>query len=163
MRRVDCLVLHKSLILGFLVLAGCMDSGERAAQQWLSERQAHQSALTLEPVPPIVDALPASYRSKVLDPFLPERISSRAGVADIASRSGAIFPDAPLASLSVVGYLSGENRLAVAMVRYGTQYRGVHVGDRLSQQRASVRQIGPQGVLLALDGMPEQWLPINKP
>ena len=149
------------LALG-VVLAGCADSGERAARYWLEQQRASTSAPPLADVPPVVDTPPAGYMSKVIDPFLPERISARSGSSQTGQASGVLFPEAPLASLVISGYLAGDGRVPVAMVRYGNQYRGVRVGDRVSDRAALVKEVGPQGVLVMMDGGPDQWLPLGK-
>lgn len=143
-------------------LNGCADSGVQAAYQWMSDQQRDIPPVMLAAVPPVVDTPPAKYSSKAVDPFSPERISTRAGTTGGSLRADVLFPDAPLSGLSVMGYLSGDNRVPVAMVRYGIQYRGVHVGDRLSDQAAAIKQIGPQGVLLSIDGQSDRWLTISK-
>ena len=161
MRRVDFAPLAALSMIG-IALSGCADSGAQAAQQWIGAQRDALSLPVIEPVPGVVDTPPAIYRSKSVDPFSPDRIVARAASSGNHQRTDVLFPDVPLSGLSVAGYLSGENRASVAVIRYGTQYQGVRVGDRLGDREALVQQIGPQGVLVHLDGSPEQWLPINK-
>lgn len=153
--------------LGMLALSAsivsCGNSGEQVARQWMQQALAAQPAPGAASVPAIADTPPAVYDSRVADPFSPERIAVRMERSVGPGTPEAVFPDAPLAALSAVGYLTGEHRSPVAMVRYGSQYRGVHVGERLSEQALLVKQIGPQGLRIGADGMPDQWLPINKP
>ena len=148
------------LALG-VALAGCGDSGERAARHWLEQQRASLSAPSLAAAQPVVDTPPADYTSKAIDPFLPERISARDS-GRTPQASDVLFPEAPLASLVVSGYLTGDGRVPVALVRYGAQYRGVRVGDRLSDRAVRVKEVGPQGVLVSMDGGPDQWLPLGK-
>lgn len=157
-------MLHANMLRSVLIclaVAGCSDAGERYANQWI---QAQQTALALpkiEPVPPVIDTPPANYTSKTADPFSYSRISARTGGSGLGQRTDVLFPEAPLSGLVVAGYLSGENRVPVAMVRYGAQYRAVRIGDRLGERAALVKQIAPQGVLV-VDGESEQWLSMNK-
>lgn len=147
---------------GLSVLTGCADTGVDAAQAWIEAQQMNPVRPALAPVPVLVDTPPATYGSKVLDPFLPERVSASAHSDSGARRSGVLFSDVPLSALSVAGYLAGPNDVRVAMVKYGSQFRGVHIGDRISAQNAQIKQIDAQGVLLVIDGTAEQWLLANK-
>ena len=151
------------LIMGSALLMGCVDSGELSAREWMAGQRRDPAPADVAPVPTFVDTPPATYQSKIADPFLSSRITMQPASANKSQRLDVLFPDAPISALSVAGYLSGENRVPVAMVRHGTQYRGVRVGDRLGEQAALVKQIDAQGVLIAVDGAPEQRLPINKP
>lgn len=162
MQRVDWRPLQ---VLGMatILLTGCADSGRSDAQAWMQAQQQSLPSAMLAPVPPVVDIPPANYQSKAMDPFLPERVSARVDTGGMAPRTDVIFPETSITGLSVTGYLSGDQRVTVAMVRSGALYRGVRVGDRLGQEAAVVKQIGAQGVLVAVDGAPERWLPINKP
>lgn len=151
-----------SVLTGLAVLTGCADTGADAAQAWISAQQVQPARSALGPVPGVVDTPPATYVSKVLDPFLPERVSATANTDSRTRRSDVLFADAPLSALSVSGYLAGPNDVRVAMVKYGPQFRGVRVGDHISAQSAQVKQIDAQGVLVVIDGAAEQWLPTNK-
>lgn len=162
MRRADLLHIV-TLGLAVIALSGCADSGAQEAQRWIRTQREHLSLPVPEPVPEVADTPSAIYRSKTLDPFSPDRIAAHASTAGRSQRTDVLFPNAPLSSLVIAGYLTGENRVPIAMVRYGAQYQGVRVGDRLSDREAVVQQIGPQGVLVNLNGASEQWLPINKP
>lgn len=143
-------------------IVGCADSGEKTAQQWVRMQQANVLPRMLDPVPAVIDTLPATYHGKVQDPFSPDRVSARTTVSGTGLSTDVLFPDAPLSSLTVVGYLGGENRLPVAMVRYGAQYRGARVGDRMSEREALIKEIDAQGIRVQISSAPDQWLPINK-
>jgi Tfp pilus assembly protein PilP len=160
--RVEMICLAVLGVTG-IALSGCGDSGAQTAQQWIRAQQEHLLLPVVEPVPAIVDIPPAVYRGKSTDPFSPNRVGAGAASSGNQHRTDVLFPNVPLSGLSVVGYLSGENRAPVAMIRYGTQYQSVRLGDRLGDREALVQQIGAQGVLVNISGSPEQWLPINKP
>lgn len=147
---------------GLSVLTGCADAGVDAAQAWIEAQQMNPVRPVVAPIPVLVDTPPAAYGSKVLDPFLPERISASVNADSVARRSDVLFSDVPLSALSVAGYLAGPNDVRVAMVKYGSQFRGVHIGDRISAQSAQIKQIDAQGILLVIDGTAEQWLLTNK-
>lgn len=147
---------------GLSVLSGCADTGVDVAQAWIEAQRVNPVRPVVAPVPTPVDTPPATYGSKVLDPFLPERVSVSAHSDSGARRSDVLFSDVPLSALSVAGYLAGPNDVRVAMVKYGSQFRGVHIGDRISAQNAQIKQIDAQGVLLVIDGTAEQWLLANK-
>jgi Tfp pilus assembly protein PilP len=150
-------------VLGSLpVLTGCADTGVDAVQAWIEAQQMNPMRLAAAPVPALADTPPATYGSKAMDPFLPERVSENANSESDVRRSAVLFSDAPLSALSVAGYLAGPNDARVAMVKYGSQFRGVRIGDRISAQSAQVKQIDAQGILLVIDGATEQWLPTNK-
>lgn len=161
MRRVDRAM---PCIVGVIVTAlmGCSDSGVRAAQAWMQAQQPFLKRTALAPVPPVIDIPPAGYHSKTTDPFLPERVLVLADSATSALRAGVLFADVPIASLVVTGYLSGDQRAPIAIVHSGGLYRSVRIGDQLGQEAVMVKQIGPQGVLIARNGAPDRWLPINK-
>lgn len=149
--------------VGYALLMGCADSGEESAREWMASQRPDPAVSVVTTVPTFVDTPPAIYHSKTTDPFVSSRITMRSASVNKSQRLDVLFPDASISSLSMVGYLSGENRVPVAMVRYGTQYRGVRVGDRLGEPAALVKQIDAQGVLIAVEGASDQRLPINKP
>ena len=151
-----------ALCLICLAIAGCTDSGEKSVADWIRLQEANASPPVIEPVPAVIDTPPATYRSKVQDPFSPDRVAARSGAFGASLRTDVLFPDAPVSGLTVVGYLSGENRVPVAMMRYGAQYRAARVGDRVSEREALVKEIDAQGVRVQISGAPDQWLPINK-
>ena len=161
MRRVDRRMVCTAGVLA-TTLVGCSDSGERAAQAWIEAQQPFLKPTVLAPVPPVMDTPPAGYSSKTPDPFLPERVLALTSAENLPSRADVLFSDVPISSLVVTGYLSGGQRAPIAVVHGGNMYRSVHIGDRLGQEAARVKQIGPQGVLIVRDGMPDRWLPINK-
>jgi Tfp pilus assembly protein PilP len=154
--------LRWALCLICSAIAGCADSGEKSAADWIRLQQANASPPVIEPVPALIDTPPATYRSKVQDPFSPDRIAARSGDSGASLNADVLFPDAPMSGLTVVGYLGGENRVPVAMVRYGAQYRVVRVGDRMGEREALVKEIDARGIRVQISGAPDQWLPINK-
>lgn len=162
MRRVDR---HTACTVAVLAttLAGCVDSGERAAQTWMQAQPPHLKLTVLAPVPPVIDTPPVGYNSKVANPFLPERTMAPVNIDNMAQRAGVLFPEVPVVSLIITGYLSGDQRSPIAIVHGGAVYQSVRMGDRLGREAAMVKQIGAQGVLIALDGVPDRWLPINQP
>ena len=145
-----------------MTLVGCSDSGERAAQVWMQAQQPSLKITVLAPVPPVMDTAPAGYSSKATDPFFPERVLALASPDNLTSRADVLFSDVSITNLIVTGYLSGDQRAPIAIVHGGALYRSVRIGDRLGQEAATVKQIGPHGVLIARDGVPDRWLPINK-
>lgn len=144
-------------------LSGCGDSGKQSAAHWLSAQQSEISVPAASAVPEYKDTPPATYDSQVLDPFSPTRVAARLDDANKTSKAGVLFPDAALSDLLVVGYFSEAGKTPVAMMRYGNQYRNIHVGERIGDQTVLVKQIGMQGVLVQMSATTEQWLPINKP
>ncbi len=161
MRRVDR---RMACAVGLLAatLMGCNDSGERAAHVWMQAQKPSLKLTELSPVPPVIDTPAAGYSSKTTDPFLPERVFALARSDKLAPRTDVLFSDMPITSLIVTGYLAGDQRAPIAIVHGGTLYCSVRIGDRLGQEAATVKRIGPQGVLIAREGAPDHWLPINK-
>ena len=129
-----------------------------AAQKWMIEQKAGLTAPGLPSVPDLIDTPPAAYTAKTQDPFDPTRISGRAATSIERGKSGVLFPDVPVASLSIVGFITSAASGRVAIVRSGNVYRSVRPGDRVGEQVAMVKQIDDQGLLLAVDGASDQWL-----
>ena len=130
---------------------------ERTAEAWMSAERARIATPQLPPVPEIIDTLPAVYTAKTQDPFDPSRTTAEIGVSSKGARTDVLFPDTPIASLSIVGFFTAAGG-RVAVVRSGAVYRSVRQGDRIGLQVATVSQIGDQGLLLATDGAESQWL-----
>lgn len=130
---------------------------ERRAEAWMSAEKARIATPQMPEVPEIIDTPPAIYAAKTQDPFDPSRTSAGIGSTPVGGKTDVLFPDVPIASLSVVGFITGVSG-RVAVVRSGAVYRSVRQGDRIGVQVATVKQIGDQGLLLATDGMQNQWL-----
>lgn len=129
-----------------------------AAQKWMIEQKSGLIVPGLPSVPDLIDTPPVAYTAKTQDPFDPSRISSRASMSTERGKSGVLFPDVPIASLSVVGFITSASSGRVAVVSSGGVYRSVRPGDRIGEQIAMVKQIDDQGLLLAVDGSGDQWL-----
>lgn len=152
--RINAIVL--ALLTGHLV--ACGQSGERSSREWVEKEGGAQTPALLPKVPAVIDTPPASFTSKAFDPFAPERVSARYKKLPATGLSGVLFPDAPLSSLTIVGFMTGKNAETVAMIRHGAEYRSVRQGNRISEQALLVKEIGAQGLTLSGDGVPDQQL-----
>lgn len=152
----SCLVVAMGLV-------ACDDRDrESKAEKWMSSEKLRIANIQLPPVPEVIDTPPASYVAKVQDPFDPSRVAAGAGLGAGLSKAGFLFTDAPIASLSIVGFISGSNAGRTAIVRAGDVYRSVRQGDRIGEQAAIVKQIEDRGLLLTIDGNVNQWILRNK-
>lgn len=149
--------LSLALMLPCMVACDAWDQ-KSAAQEWMMQQKSALIAPGLPSVPDLIDTPPAAYTSKIQDPFDPSRISGRANTSIERGKPGVLFPDVPIASLSIVGFITSASTGRVAIVRSGNVYRSVRPGDRIGEQIAMVKQIDDQGLLLAIDGTEDQWL-----
>jgi Tfp pilus assembly protein PilP len=139
-------------------IVGCGQSGERAAQHWMSEQAKVSVAPAPPPVPEIIDTPPANFTSKAIDPFSPERITSRFRMTPGGNATGVIFPDTLLSELVLVGFISGFDLPRVAIVRNRNEYRSVRKGNRISEQGLWVKEVEDQALVLGAEGFPDQRL-----
>jgi Tfp pilus assembly protein PilP len=130
---------------------------ERVAETWMLAEKARIAKPQLPPVPEIIDTPPAIYLAKKQDPFDPSRTTAGIGANRGGVSTDVLFPDIPIASLTIVGFITGAAG-RVAVVRSGDVYRSVRLGDRIGLQVATVKQVAEQGLLVAINGMENQWL-----
>ncbi len=134
-----------------VLLSGCLDSGENAAQAWIATQQASSEVVSVLPVvPEVIDTAPAAYNAKgAPNPFSPK--------AALLSRHGAVvqsnatvlvrFSEVTLESLRVVALLRKQGQ-SVALVSDGVRYEHIRVGELLGNERAEVLEMTGRGVLV---------------
>jgi Tfp pilus assembly protein PilP len=156
--RITSALCAGSVLVALLPMAGCGERGEQAGRAWVIEQQRILSPTVPPPVPDVIDTPPASYTSTAYDPFSPERISARLRAISLSGQPGVLFPEAPLSALVIVGFMTGKDGEAVALVRNGPEYRSVRKGNRMSEQALDVRAIQGDAIILGRDGLPDQRL-----